>query len=306
MSIKHPNAVRPVKAAADRAKVRQHIADNGPAWLLLFHDIALQTGWRTADICRLDRDAFNFTDGSVSITIAKQTKAAGTRAFMAAVRKELATMKDVALAANDLAEFVRLNKLAIVAPACPGEDETLGARVAREETEATIGAIIGADALARAVDARRRAMAAGRKTDTKLLHPATLAQIKRMLATHTQPWLFSGRVTGSNRNKTASGHVTRQSVWRALDRLRDSDKTLRSIGVNCAKFSAYSLRKSFAYSEFDRAEAAGKDGLAAARDSLGHSDSRITEAYLCRDEEEQEAINKARLATFGGLFSYAA
>ena len=71
----------------DQATIRAYIEQHQPAWLLAFYDLSLETGWRTNDAASLRYDCIDWDAGTVTITVAKQTKAAQARALAKGLRE---------------------------------------------------------------------------------------------------------------------------------------------------------------------------------------------------------------------------
>lgn len=252
--------VQPIKDAAGWQALEDQ-AHKAGGWVALFHDIAVATGWRTGDICGLRFDEIDFDEGRASITVDKQTKAARTRAFLRGVKTAISARL---LDASDQ-EFRRLT---LVKPADFVPELTPGERAACEEM----------------------ASKAKAKTDSKLLPPDVIDRIRALREQDTgNEWVFARQFTDGRNSKGMDGHVTRQAAWKAFKKL---GAALKEAGVRVKKFSVYSTRKIAAYMIMTMANAAGKDGKAAARDFLGHKDITTTEHYLCLDQEEADATQR--------------
>lgn len=267
--------VWPVKKAEDCATMQQ-IANKIGGWVALFHDISMGTGWRTGDVCALRFDDIDFDTGFVTISVAKQTKAAKTKAFMNVVRQAIENRRALA---DDNAEFRRLTLIKPV---------DFIPELTAEELKAA---------------EKARANAKG-KESVVALRPDIVERIKALQERDSaNQWVFAKQFTESrNSGSLADGHISRQSVWK---RFRQIGAKLKEAGVKIPRFSAYSLRKAFAYAIKRVADAAGRNGTAEACDALGHSSIAMTRKYLMLDIDEM-IERQRRLWAAQGYAEYAA
>ena len=196
----------------DQMTIRAHIEQHQPAWLLAFYDLSLETGWRTNDAASLRYDCIDWDAGTVTITVAKQTKAAQARALAKGLKEIREARQAAALAASDAAGFMRWSVATrdeLAAAASPAELDRLQTLVA----------------------------SAPRKVDTKRLSPDLLRRLKVMRDQNFfDDFIFSRALTSSNRCRMESGHaITRSTMWARM----------RAVFRACAeqiaaKLSAYS------------------------------------------------------------------
>ncbi len=240
----------------DQMTIRAHIEQHQPAWLLAFYDLGLQTGWRTADCANLTYDAIDWDAGTVTIFVAKQTKAAQARALAKGLKEIREARQSAALAAGDAVAYMKLGAATrdeLAAAACPAELDRLAYLVA----------------------------SAPRKVDTKRLSADLLARLKGMEAAAFwgDGYVFSRALSASNSSRLQSGApITRQTVWARLRAVFDA---VAEVVENAAKLSAYSLRKSFAVALY---HAAGRS-VAAVMRAMGHSSEAMSLLYMGLDDE---------------------
>jgi len=240
----------------DQKTIRAYIEQHQPAWLLAFYDVSLETGWRTNDCASLRYDAIDWDAGTVTITVAKQTKAAQARALAKGLKEIREARQAAALAASDAAGFMRWSVATrdeLAAAASPAELERLQTLVA----------------------------SAPRKVDTKRLSPDLLRRLAAMkdAAFWQDGFVFSRALTASNRSRMESGHaITRSTMWA---RMRGVFRACAEQIANAAKLSAYSLRKSFAVALYN---AAGRS-VAAVMRAMGHSSEAMSLRYMGLDDE---------------------
>ena len=240
----------------DQKTIRAYIEQHEPAWLLAFYDVSLETGWRTADVANLRYDAIDWDAGTVTITVAKQTKAAQARALAKGLKEIRESRQAAALSAGDAAGFMRWSvagRDVLAAAASPAELDRLQTLVA----------------------------SAPRKVDTKRLSADLLARLAAMkdAAFWQDGFVFSRALTVSNRSRLESGYpITRSTMWARLRAVFDA--CAEQI-ANAAKLSAYSLRKSFAVALYN---AAGRS-VAAVMRAMGHSSEAMSLRYMGLDDE---------------------
>jgi integrase len=240
----------------DQKTIRAYIEQHQPAWLLAFYDVSLETGWRTNDCASLRYDAIDWDAGTVTITVAKQTKAAQARALAKGLKEIREARQAAALAASDAAGFMRWSVATrdeLAAAASPAELDRLQTLVA----------------------------SAPRKVDTKRLSPDLLRRLAAMkdAAFWQDGFVFSRALTASNRSRMESGHaITRSTMWA---RMRGVFRACAEQIANAAKLSAYSLRKSFAVALYN---AAGRS-VAAVMRAMGHSSEAMSLRYMGLDDE---------------------
>lgn len=244
----------------DQKTIRAYIEQHEPAWLLAFYDVSLETGWRTNDCASLRYDAIDWDAGTVTIVVAKQTKAAQARALAKGLKEIREARQAAALSAGDAAGFMRWSVATrdeLAAAASPAELDRLQTLVA----------------------------SAPRKVDTKRLSPDLLARLKGMEAAAFwgDGFVFSRALTASNRSRMESGHaITRSTMWA---RMRGVFRACAEQIANAAKLSAYSLRKSFAVALYN---AAGRS-VAAVMRAMGHSSEAMSLRYMGLDDTCAEA-----------------
>lgn len=240
----------------DQATIRAYIEQHQPAWLLAFYDLSLETGWRTNDAASLRYDCIDWDAGTVTITVAKQTKAAQARALAKGLKEIRESRQSAALAAGDAVAYMQWGAATrdeLAAAASPAELDRLQTLVA----------------------------SAPRKVDTKRLSPDLLRRLAAMkdAAFWQDGFVFSRALTASNRSRMCSGAaITRSTMWARLRAVFDA--CAEQI-ANAAKLSAYSLRKSFAVALYN---AAGRS-VAAVMRAMGHSSEAMSLRYMGLDDE---------------------
>lgn len=244
----------------DQMTIRAHIEQHQPAWLLAFYDLSLETGWRTNDAASLRYDCIDWDAGTVTITVAKQTKAAQARALAKGLKEIRESRQSAALAAGDAVAYMQWGAATrdeLAAAASPAELDRLQTLVA----------------------------SAPRKVDTKRLSPDLLRRLAAMkdAAFWQDGFVFSRALTVSNRSRLESGYpITRSTMWARLRAVFDA--CAEQI-ANAAKLSAYSLRKSFAVALYN---AAGRS-VAAVMRAMGHSSEAMSLRYMGLDDTCAEA-----------------
>lgn len=247
-------------AEGDRATVRDYIEQHQPAWLLAFYDLSLETGWRTADVANLRYDSIDFDTGTVTITVAKQTKAAQARALARGLKEIREARKNAALAAGDASAFMLWSA---------ADRDELAAAATPEELARLKGLVANAP---RKVDAKR--LSAG------LL--GRLAQMREDSAIWESEHVFSRRLTASNNSRGSDAPITRSTMW---SRMKAVFAAVAEQVENAAKLSAYSLRKSFAVALYN---AAGRS-VAAVMRAMGHSSEAMSLRYMGMDDAADRA-----------------
>lgn len=247
---------------ADQPIVRDHIRRNAPPWLAVYHDIAMITGWRTADVCGLTYDCIDWSTGKVTITVAKQTKAAQARALAKAIEAARRARKAAAVAVGDSAAYMQWDA---------ADRDTVAADMTEQEQEQAALAVAGA----------------ARKVDTKQLPAGLLKRLEAMREmNHHDEFIFSRTLTRSNRSKSLDGSISRQTVWALMREVFDTlaDK----LSAPASKLSAYSFRKAFALNMLKRS-----GSVAVVMQAFGHSSVQMTMRYLglaSEAEAEQAAM----------------
>ncbi len=240
----------------DQKTIRAYIEQHEPGWLLAFYDVSLETGWRTADVANLRYDAIDWDAGTVTIFVAKQTKAAQARALAKGLKEIREARQSAALAAGDAVAYMKLGAATrdeLAAAACPAELDRLAYLVA----------------------------SAPRKVDTKRLSADLLARLKGMEAAAFwgDGYVFSRALSASNSARLDSGKpLSRQTMWA---RFKGVFSAVAEQIANAAKLSAYSLRKSFACALY---RAAG-NSVAAVMRAMGHSSEAMSLRYMGLDDE---------------------
>ena len=218
--------------------------------------MSLETGWRTADVANLRYDAIDWDAGAVTITVAKQTKAAQARALAKGLKEIRESRQSAALAAGDAVAYMQWGASSrdeLAAAASPAELDRLQTLVA----------------------------SAPRKVDTKRLSADLLARLAAMkdAAFWQDGFVFSRALTASNRSRLESGYpITRSTMWARLRAVFDACAELIA---NAPKLSCYSLRKSFACALY---RAAG-NSVAAVMRAMGHSSEAMSLRYMGLDDE---------------------
>ena len=253
------NTKRPI-SEPDQATVRAYIEKTQAEWMLVFHDLSLETGWRTSDVANLRYECVDFTKGEARIVVAKQSRSSEARALSKGLKEIRESRQAAALAASDAAGFMRWSVATrdeLAAAATPLEVERLAYLVA----------------------------SAPKKIDTKRLSAGLLARLKDMesAAFWGDGFIFSRALTASNATRLQSGApITRQTVWARFRAVFDA---LAEVVEQAAKLSAYSLRKTWARRLY---EATGKS-IGAVMAQFGHSSAQMSMRYLSLDDEAAEA-----------------
>ena len=240
----------------DQATIRAYIEQHQPAWLLAFYDLSLETGWRTNDAASLRYDCIDWDAGTVTITVAKQTKAAQARALAKGLKEIRESRQSAALAAGDAVAYMQWGAATrdeLAAAASPAELDRLQTLVA----------------------------SAPRKVDTKRLSPDLLRRLAAMkdAAFWQDGFVFSRALTASNRSRMCSGAaITRSTMWARLRAVFDA---CAELVANAAKLSAYSLRKTFAVAMYR----ASGFSVAAVMKAMGHSSEAMSLRYMGLDDE---------------------
>lgn len=244
----------------DQKTIRAYIEQHEPAWLLAFYDVSLETGWRTADVANLRYDCIDWEAGTVTITVAKQTRSAQARALAKGLKEIRETRQAAALSAGDAVAYMQWGAATrdeLAAAACPTELDRLGALVA----------------------------SAPRKVDTKRLSPDLLRRLAAMkdAAFWQDGFVYSRALSASNSARLDSGKpLSRQTMWA---RFKGVFSAVADQVANTAKLSAYSLRKSFACALY---RAAG-NSVAAVMRAMGHSSEAMSLRYMGLDDTCAEA-----------------
>lgn len=247
----------------DVATVRAYLHAHQPEWLQVWYAISVSTGWRTGDVINLDYKSINWAEGSVTITIAKQSKAYAARAFNAGLKQIRSNRQAEAMASGDGAMYLHWAKAdadQVAQSATPDELDRWQTLVA----------------------------SAKRKTDTKPLSPELIERLKKMREQNfMDDYIFSRYQTASNSSRMLGGApISRQSVWA---RMKSVFAALTDQIENAAKLSAYSTRKAFALALY---HATGRVG--AVTEALNHASEQVTMRYLCLARDVEQAL--ARLA----------
>lgn len=244
----------------DQGTIRAYIAANQPAWLLAFYDLGIQTGWRTADCANLRYDAIDWDAGTVTITVAKQTKAAQARALAKGLKEIRESRQSAALSAGDAVAYMTWGAATrdeLAAAASPAELDRLGALVA----------------------------SAPRRVDTKRLSADLLRRLAAMkdAAFWQDGFVFSRAYSASNSARLDSGKpLSRQTFWA---RFKSIFAAVADQVANAAKLSCYSLRKSFAVALYR----AANNSVAAVMRAMGHSSEAMSLRYMGLDDTCAEA-----------------
>lgn len=283
--------VWPVKSKEGRNELYAQIAKLPPLYRL-FGEIAVATGWRTTDICRLRFD--DIKNGKAKIVIAKQTKAAGTRAMMAFVRNIFDQRLETARANADHQQVAALTWY-------QGRDLVAGKKGGKPKWVPRMNLFMAKlleeqPELQTSLDLARGT--ADDKVDTKKLTPEILAQIKRLKERDSaNQWVFAKQFTRTrNRGSLEDGPISRQSIWKVFKKIGE---ILDAKGFLSGAFSAYSLRKTVAYARYQNVNKTGRNGLEEARKFLGHSNAETTLKYLMIGEEENEVAQEEHIRDEG-------
>jgi integrase len=254
------NTKRPI-SEPDQATVRAYIEKTQPEWMMVFHDLSLETGWRTADVANIRYECVDFTKGEARIVVAKQTRSAQARALSKGLAQLRTTRKQAALSQGDAVGYMRWDAATrdeLAADATPEEVEHLAHLIST----------------------------APKKIDTKRLSAGLLARLKDMerAAFWADGFIFSRALTASNATRLQSGApITRQTVWARFRAVFDA---LAEVVEQAARqYSSYSLRKTWARRLY---EATGKS-IGAVMAQFGHSSAQMSMRYLSLDDEAAEA-----------------
>lgn len=242
-------------AQPDQATIRAYIEATQPAFMLAFHDIAIQTGHRTNDIAALTYSAVDWSTGTLTVTVSKQTLAAQARAYSRGLREIREARQAAALAAGDAVAYMQAGAMS------------------RDEL-AAVASPAQLDRLQQLLDK------APRKVSTMPLSADLLARLKVMRDQNfMDDYIFSRYQTSSNSTRMVSGHhITRQTFWAKFKAIFEA---VASQIQNALKLSAYSLRKTFCRNLY---EASGRS-IAAVMKIVGHSTEAMTLKYLGCDDE---------------------
>lgn len=250
VSTKGSRTKSPVYERDEQIKLRERIQQTQPDWVLLWWDISVVTGWRTADVCNLQYSCIDWDTGKATITVAKQTKAAEARATRKGVELVRKSRKDVARLAGDHIGYMQWDSATadqIAASMTPDEQQMCFELVSRADV----------------------------KRDTKQLPPGILKRLRdRQERNLVDDLAFSRSQIESNRVQSLDGSVSRQTIWKRLTAvcawfMRHVNGKLR--------LSAYSTRKIAAFNMMRRG---GEQGLLIASEMLGHSNPAVTRTYL--------------------------
>lgn len=253
------NAKAPI-SEPDQATVRQYIEQNEPAWMLMWYDLSIQTGWRTADVANLTYDSISWDEGTATIVISKQSKAAQSRALSRGIREIQETHKQTALIAGNTADFMKWSTAS--------RNELLES--ATPEQLNRINSLIDNAKI---------------KTDTKPLTDDQIARLKAMReANFMDNLVFSRFQTVSNRTRMVSGFaITRGTFWQ---RMRQVFRALADVIENAAKLAAYSTRKTFAVNVYN---AGGRD-IAKVMQAMNHSSPDMSMRYMGMSREVDKLL----------------
>lgn len=258
-------------SADDRAAVNAYLRDHSTPFLRLFWQLSVCTGWRTNDVAALAWDSVNLETGEVTILVAKQSKAAASRAARAVVVAHIAEARELAAMAGDIPRWQALGKLS------PGDYlDTLP----KDERDALIARLSAA-----AADAKP-------KIDRKTIPASLLAALREWRHGNPFDYVFARQLMPGNRargiREGENEHASRQFFWRALrdvfqealaivPEIRKVVRAGRELLVRVMRLSAYSSRKT---SLSLIASAAGGLDLQRAADFVGHSSTDITAKYV--------------------------
>jgi len=263
------NTKQPIYDRIEQQKLCGHIAKNCAKWVEVFYRLSIATGWRTTDVSEIQYTDIDFTAGTCSIVVNKQTRAAEARAFSKSLESVRATRKRAALVSGDSGAYMRWDAAT--------RDELIATLTTDEQ-----------DAAARAV------AAAPVKRDTKHLPRSLLTTLADMRKhNHHDDYVFSRSQTPSNRARNMTGCVTRQSVWAQFKGVFE----WFALEVNRAlKLSAYSLRKCFAFNML-RGTTGKENNIAETMQLFGHSSVAMTMKYLgLASQAEQLQLSMVELA----------
>ncbi|HAK8244269.1 TPA: tyrosine-type recombinase/integrase [Salmonella enterica] len=251
VSTKGSRTKSPVYERDEQIKLRERIQQTQPEWVLLWWDISVVTGWRTADVCNLRYSCIDWTTGKATITVAKQTKAAEARATRKGVELVRKARKDAARMDGDHVGYMAWDS------ATPDE---IAASMTPDEQEMCFELVSRADV----------------KRDTKQLPPGILKRLADRMERNLvdDDLVFSRSQIESNRCHSLNGSVTRQTIWKRLSAV--CAWFMRHVNAKL-RLSAYSTRKIAAFNMMRRG---GEQGLLIASEMLGHSNPAVTRTYL--------------------------
>lgn len=251
VSTKGTRTKSPVYERDEQIKLRERIQKTQPEWVLLWWDISVVSGWRTADVCNLRYSCIDWETGKATITVAKQTKAAEARATRKGVELVRKARKDACRLSGDHVGYMQWDSATA---------DEIAAHMTAEEQEACFELVSRADV----------------KRDTKQLPPGILKRLRERQERNLidDDLVFSRSQIESNRCASLDGPITRQSVWRRLHTV--CTWFMRHVNAKL-RLSAYSTRKIAAFNMMRRG---GEQGLLIASEMLGHSNPAVTRTYL--------------------------
>ncbi|ECE6135384.1 integrase [Salmonella enterica subsp. enterica] len=251
VSTKGSRTKSPIYEREEQIKLRERIQQTQPEWVLLWWDISVVTGWRTADVCNLRYSSIDWEAGKATITVAKQTKAAEARATRKGVEMVRQSRKDACRLSGDHVGYMQWDSATA---------DEIAAHMSVDEQEMCFDLVSRADV----------------KRDTKQLPPGILKRLAERQERNLvdDGLVFSRSQIESNRCKTQDGAVTRQTIWK---RLRSVCTWFMRYVNTKLRLSAYSSRKIAAYNVMKRG---GEQGLLIASEMLGHSNPAVTRTYL--------------------------
>ena len=251
------NSKSPI-AEPDQQIVRDHIRKTGPAWLAVFHDLSTSTGWRTSDCIGLTFDCIDWNTGRVTITVAKQTKSAQARAMGKALEAVRTARKQASIAEGNAAAYMRWDS-------CSRDD--IAASMTEQEQQ----------------QAAQVVAAAPRKVDTKQIPGSLLKRLAAMKAANIwDSFIFTRRLTRSNRSISMEGCIARGTVWQLYR--QTFDQLADKLTTAARQLSAYSTRKTFAASLLRKT-----NNIAVVMQAFGHSSVQMTMKYLGLESEAETA-----------------
>lgn len=251
VSTKGSRTKSPVYERDEQIKLREHIQKTQPEWVLLWWDISVVTGWRTADVCNLRYSSIDWETGKATITVAKQTKAAEARATRKGVELVRKARKDSCRLSGDHVGYMQWDSATA---------DEIAAHMTAAEQDMCFELVSRADV----------------KRDTKQLPPGILKRLRERQDRNLidDDLVFSRSQIESNRCTQLDGAVTRQSIWRRLHSV--CTWFMRHVNAKL-RLSAYSTRKIAAFNMMRRG---GEQGLLIASEMLGHSNPAVTRTYL--------------------------
>lgn len=253
---------------ADRRAVNAWLRDHSAPFLRLFWQLSVCTGWRTNDVASLRWDCVNLDTGEVTIIVAKQSKAAASRAARAVVLRHMERDKQDAIMRGDIPAWQRLSRTTPEDYVQASQDDELLAAI------------------------KQAAEDAPPKIDRKTLPATLLAALRDWRAGNPFDYVFARQMMPGNRARGIRAgeqeHASRQYFWRALrevfqqalavmPEVRKVMRAGRELLVKVMRYSAYSSRKT---SLSLIASAAGGIDLQRAADFVGHSSTDITAKYV--------------------------